>query len=71
MSEIKMLRQSRQSDEPMSGEEINDSREWSMRVMMFMSEVCVREGFFLVPVSPPVRFDGAENCVFFWTGDFV
>ena len=26
--------------------------------------------FLLVPVSPPVRFEGGENCVFFWTGDF-
>ena len=28
-------------------------------------ELSLREGFFLVPVSPPVRFEGAENCVFF------
>ena len=29
------------------------------------------EGFLLVPVRPPVRFEGGENCVLFsWTGDF-
>ena len=30
-------------------------------------KVCknIREGFFSVPVSPPVRFEGGENCVFF------
>ena len=32
----------------------------------------LREGFFLVPVSPPVHFEGVENRIFFlWTGDFV
>ena len=28
----------------------------------------IREGFFLVPVSPPVRFEGRNSV--FWTGDF-
>ena len=32
----------------------------------------IREGFFLVPVSPPVHFEGVENRnFFFWTCDFV
>ena len=30
----------------------------------------LREGLFWFSVSPPVRFEGAEDCVFFWTGDF-
>ena len=35
-------------------------------------KVFFREGFFLVPVSPPVHCEGIENRqFFFWTGDFV
>ena len=31
-----------------------------------------REGFFLVPISPPVHFEWVESRhFFFWTGDFV
>ena len=30
----------------------------------------LKGSLFLAPVSPLVRFEGGENCVFFWTGDF-
>ena len=36
-----------------------------------MQIVIVREGFFLVPVSQPVHFEGSKIALFFWTGDFV
>ena len=37
-------------------------------VILYCCEGNVLRQHFLVPVNPPVRFEGGENCVFFWGG---